>query len=155
MSTLTGMEYAREKLTDKLLDEMYPLWKDHHEEVPGIEGIPLDPNFDVYRECDSRGVLRIYTIRHFNNLHGYQVFMVGTHPHSKHSIQAIQDILYLCPDIRRGFTASQFIKWCCECLRDEGVNVVYQYISARRDFGKVLERIGYELQDLVYSRKLN
>jgi hypothetical protein len=49
----------------------------------------------------------------------------------------------------------RFIKWCDEQLRAEGVAVVYHHIKAAHNFGPMLERFGYELVDLIYSRRLN
>lgn len=113
--------------------------------------MPFDPDFEMYRRCSDSGVLRIYTVRDGSVLCGYQIFMVMFHPHSKNSKQANQDILYLAPEYRKGMIGYRFIKWCIEQLRAEGVKVVYQHISARNDFGRMLERVGFELQDLVYS----
>lgn len=146
--------FAHELYSAELVEEMLPLWKAHNDEVPGIKDIPLEPNLSVYEDMDRAGILRIFTVRDNVSLHGYQVMMVSAHPHSKNSIQAVQDILYICPAARKGMTGYRFIKWCCDQLRNEGVQVVYQYIDARNDFGHLLERIGYRLQDLSYARRL-
>lgn len=150
------MIFAREEFSLGLIDEMRPLWKDHNFEVPGIPGIALDPDVDAYAKMANVGVLRIYTVRDVPGLlHGYQVMMVSLHPHSRTSLQAVQDILYICPEARKGLMGYHFIQWCCDQLKAEGVQVVYQYISARNDFGPLLERAGYRLQDLAFARRLN
>ncbi len=85
---------------------------------------------------------------------GYQVFFLKANAHYKSSLQAVQDILFLDERIRKGFTGYRFIRYCDEKLKDEGVQVVYQHVKSKHDFGRVLERLGYELQDLIYSRRL-
>lgn len=150
------MIFAREKYSQKLIEEMIPLWKAHDKEVPGIGGIALDPDLSAYEKMDVAGILRIFTVRDTpGSLHGYQVMMVSLHPHSRKSLQAVQDILYICPEARKGLEGYLFIKWCCEQLKEEGVQVVHQYISAKNDFGKMLERAGYHLEDFSYARRLS
>lgn len=149
------MEFARENYSPELIAEMIPLWKDHDKEVPGLKGVTLDPDIGIYEKMAATGSLRIFTVRDMGALHGYQVMMVSRHPHSKNFIQAVQDILYICPALRKGLNGYRFIKWCGEQLKAEGVNAVCQYISAKNDFGRLLERAGYELTDLAFSKRLN
>ena len=147
------MNFAQESFSWKLVEEIKPLLVDHHEEVPGVNA-PLDPDFLVYATCEKIGVLRIFTVRDDLKLVGYQIFMVSKHPHSKDSLQANQDILYLSPDSRKGLLGYRFIKWCASQLINEGVKVVHQHISAKNNFGRILERIGFHLEDLTYSMEV-
>ena len=147
--------FTREEYSENLITEMLPLFIEHHEEIRGLKNVPIDPNFRMYEDCAKAGILRIYTVRVGPNLCGYQVFMVMNHPHSKHSLQANQDILFLTRRARLGFAGYRFIKWCGEQLKAEGVKVIHQHISARNDFGRLLERMGYHLEDLVYAMEVN
>lgn len=148
------MDFAREPFSQSLLEEMMPLWKSHHAEIADEIYGPLDPDIAVYARSYAAGVLRIFTFRYKQVLQGYQVFFVNKHPHSKDSLQAVQDILYLTPSFRRGLNGYGFIRWCCDQLAGEGVEYVHQHISARHDFGPVLERMGFMIEDLVYAKKL-
>lgn len=149
------MMFARESYSDRLVEEMLPLWKDHHAETAPHYHMALEPNLMAYEQMASSGALRIFTVRNgANSLHGYQVMLVSPHPHSIRSLQAVQDILYICPQFRKGLTGYRFIKWCGDQLRAEGVQIVHQHISARYDFGHLLNRLGYELEDKVYSKNL-
>lgn len=143
--------FAREAVTALLIEEIKPLLKEHHKEIPGVESVPFDPDYEMYFRLEKSGILRVFTLRDGPTLCGYQVFMVIKHPHSKDSLQANQDILYLKPAVRKGLLGYRFVKWCSEQLRNENVKVIYQHISARNDFGHLLERMGFKLQDLVYS----
>lgn len=148
------MQFASEDYSNDLIKEMFPLWKAHHEEIAGGHYGPLDPDLRVYERCFAVGTLRIFTVRVAGALQGYQVFMVSPHPHSKRSLQAVQDILYIAPQARRGLCGYRFIKWCGEQLKREGVKIIHQHISARHDFGRILYRLGYDLEDLVFSKNL-
>lgn len=149
------MKFERETYSDILLDEMVPLWTAHYNEISDKFYGPLDPDIAIYSKMNLVDSLRIYTAREGDALLGYQVFFIGTHPHSRHSIEATQDLIYLAPSARKGLTGYRFIDWCCGELRKEGVQVVHQRISARHNFGSVLERMGFELEDLTYSRRLS
>lgn len=152
------MTFYREDYSLKLVGEMLPLLSLHHEETKDRFYGPLNPDLNVYEALEKKGALRIYTIREWDGselaLMGYQVFLVSTHPHSKELVLAQQDILFLHRNARRGTAAYRFIQWCGNKLRNEGIHVVHQRISAKHNFGRLLERAGYELEDLTYSKIL-
>lgn len=148
------MRFQREQYSNELVQEMMPLWHAHHAETSDILYGPLDPDMRSYELSALAGLIRIYTVRVAGKLQGYQVFFVSHHPHSKESIQAIQDILFIHPSVRKGLIGYRFIRWCGNQLQNEGVNIVHQRISARNDFGRILTRMGYVLEDLTYSKRL-
>jgi len=146
--------YKREPLTREALSEAMPLLQAHWKEIAHYQDIPLDPDVAMYVAAEERGTVRAYSARNeCGQLIGYAVFFVKHNPHYQGSLQAVQDIIYLDPDARgRGL---QFINFCDEQLRAEGVQVVYHHVKAVHNFGKALERIGYELVDLIYARRLD
>lgn len=85
---------------------------------------------------------------------GYALFFVRSNPHYKSSVQAVQDVIYLAPGVRGG-TGYKFIAWCDAQLAAEGVQAVYQHVKAAHDFGRLLERQGYELVDFIYAKRLD
>ena len=146
------MRFAREYYSPQLISDMLPLWKSHYIETHDEMYGPLDPDLGFYER--AAGMLRVFTVRDFDDaLQGYQVFFVANDPHSMTNVQAVQDILYLAAEARKGLTGYKFIKWCMEQLEAEGVDVIHQRISAHHDFGPVLERMGFTLEDLTYSRR--
>jgi hypothetical protein len=147
------MNFAREPYSLGLITDMIPLWHRHQQESAAYPDIKLNPNLTIYQNSDVAGTLRVFTARHAGKLVGYQVFFVVKHPHSQQSLQANQDIVYMEPEVRRGLNGYRFIKWCSDQLLAEGCEVVYQHINAKRSLGRLLERMGYELVDLVYGRK--
>lgn len=154
-----SMRFAREPFSAQLIAEMLPLWDAHHKEIPQL-GFPPDPDLAIYKQMAEKGVLRIFTARLGGAANvagsivvGYQVFFVMRHPHRRYSVEASQDILYLDPDVRKGLTGVKFIRWCDDQLIKEGVKAIFHQISARNDFGKIFERMGYELMDLSYAKK--
>lgn len=147
------MEFQNEALSPELFAEMLPLFQVHYHEIAHFKDIPLDPDYERYRELYQRGVLRIFTARKDAKLIGYAVFFVARNLHYSTSLQAVQDILFIEPG-KRG-TGGRFIKWCDEELRKESVQAVYHHVKKAHNFGPMLERFGYELVDLIYVKPLD
>ena len=145
--------FQTERITDSFLAELVPLFKAHWKEVAHYEDIPLDPDLDKYRLFDKLGVLRIYTARLAGALIGYSIFIVQPHPHYQGSIYANNDIIFISPE-RRGF-GRKFIAWCDDELRKDGVRVVAHHVKAAHNWTPMLFRMGYELQDLICTRRLD
>ena len=146
--------YARET-SATVLDEIKPLLAAHWREITHYPDIALDVDYERFLAAEKRGALRIFTARNNGELAGYAIFLVGPSSRSKQSIQALQDVLYLDPEYRRGRIGMHLIKFADDALRAEGVQVSIQHVKAAHDFGPLLARLGYELVDLVYSRRLD
>lgn len=147
------MKFQIEKLKD-IFNEMLPLFEKHWEEIAHFKDIKLEIDKESYFKMEEIGLLRIFTAREEDNsLAGYAVFIIKHNLHYKSSLQALQDVLYIDKE-KRGFGA-KFILWCDKQLKQEGVQVVYHHIKAAHNWGKMIERLGYQLQDLIYCRRLD
>jgi hypothetical protein len=140
--------------TEDLPEALLPLLRNHYTEIARYHDIPLNPDFDMYRGAALIGALRIFVVFCDYEIAGYNIFFVKHNPHYKDSLQAVQDILYMKPATRT-FTAFRFIKWCDEQLCAEGVQVVMHHVKVYKDFGRLLELIGYEPVDTIYARRLD
>jgi len=146
------MRFSRESL--KTYDEAYPLIIEHYKEISNFHDIKLDPDFEIYKAVEDAGTLRVFTARDDSGtLIGYAVFIVKSNIHYKSSLQATQDVIFI-KKKNRG-TGMKFISWCDEQLKSEGVQVVYHHVKVKQNFGPALERLGYELIDLIYGRRLD
>lgn len=153
-----SMRFALEPYSEKLVQEMRPLWDEHFKELPQLWS-GIDPNLSVYSLLQKTNILRIYTARigaqWENTLVGYQVFCVMKHPHRQYSLEANQDILFLDPEVRKGMVAIKFLKWCDLQLELEGVKAIFRGSRVKKDIGSLYQRMGYECFDLIYVRKIN
>lgn len=140
-----------------LWDEAMPLMLSHYEEVAHYQDIALSPDIITYERLDQMGVLKVYTARVEGRLVGYACFMVKTNPHYSESLQAVQDVLFVLPEYRASRIGIGLIKHCDAELRQLGVQVVYQHVKCKEslDFSPLLERIGYELIDRIYGKRLD
>ena len=153
--TAVGVTFQREEFTEALLVEMWPLWLKHYDEISAYKDIPFDPDLGKYAMIAQAGALRIFTMRDAGMIVGYEVLFAQTNPHYKTSLQAVQDILFVDPELRKGLTGYKFIRWVDRQLKAEGVQIVYQHIKAKHNFGVMLERQGYHLVDLIYAKRLD
>lgn len=146
--------FAVEEFSPTLLGEMLPMLAAHWQEVAHFKDIPLDPDLAMYMRMQESGTMRTFTVRRMSELCGYAVFFLKHNAHYKTSLQAVQDIVYLDPSIR-GRQGLKFLKFCDEALRADNVQAVYHHVKAAHNFGLVLQRMGYELVDLIYARRLD
>lgn len=148
-----AVDFAAERLS-AVWDEAQPLVAAHYREIAHHADIALNPDRDCYFAAEEAGHLRCFTARKETKLIGYAVYFVRHSLHYQQSLQAVQDVLFLDPR-ERGSAGARFIAWCDRKLRDDGVQLVWQHMKAAHSFGPMLERMGYELIDLVYARRLD
>lgn len=174
---MPSLAFARESLSPALWDEITPLLVAHWREIATFQDIELSPAVDVYEASEDAGILRIFTVRNgglrrndgghnsscqcsncaaiaAQSLVGYAIYFVRPAPHYRHSLQAVQDVLFLHPSVRGG-TGYKFIAWCDEQLAAEGVQVVAQHVKLSHDFGQLLVRQGYEAVETIYVKRLD
>lgn len=149
------MKFNRETFSLELAQEMAPLFGAHHAEVAPHEDIALNPDLLIYHQLSIANALRIFTVRDRGELVGYAVFIVRDNPHSMGSVQATQDILYLKPEMRGQGIGKSFIDWCDAVMGIEGVKTVFHHVTAKLDFGPLLESLGYRKAETVYTRRLH
>lgn len=126
----------------------------HYNEISHYKDIKLEPDLEAYIALEKQGVLRVFTARANNGtLIGYAVYFIRRNLHYKSSLQAVQDILFLMPT-HRG-SGGRLIRYCDEELKKENIQVVYHHIKAAHNFGPLLERLGYQLVDLIYAKRLD
>jgi hypothetical protein len=147
-------KFRRETLDGALWAEIMPLLERHWIEVAHYSDIPLHVDVNAYAMAEANGFLRVYTIRDDATLVGYAAFFVRPNPHYASSLQAVQDVIYLHPDYRGG-TGARFIAWCDAQLREQGVQAVYHHVKQAHNWGPMLERMGYELVDLIFAKRLD
>lgn len=146
--------FARELFASFYADAK-PLLQKHWQEIATFLDIPLDPDEARYQEAEDSGALRIYTMREGEMLIGYAVFVVCTNAHYSGSLQAVQDIVFVDPDYRRGGTGLKLLRYAERELRLEDVEVIYHHVKlAHPRLGSLLERMGYSPNETIYAKRL-
>ena len=149
------ISFATEKFMD-VIDEIKPLLLKHWEEIEGHRDIiKLNPDYDKYHTLEKSGMLHIVTARYDGKLIGYSISFVVPHLHYPDCLMSLNDIVYLSPEYRKGRNAIQLFEYAEEELKFLGVMKVHYDVSIKRDFGPVLQSIGYTLISHTYEKLIN
>ena len=125
----------------------------HWEEIAvNKDKIKLNPDWDTYRTLENSDKLKIFTARVKEELVGYFVVITGSNLHYKDHVFAVNDILYLKKEYRKGRTGIKLIKFAEKYLRDDGVSVLNINTKVHKPFDVLMEHMGFGLIERVYSK---
>jgi GNAT superfamily N-acetyltransferase len=135
------------------LDEMEELIAKNHEET-GVYDLPFNPDRERYLGLWNSGDLAFFTVHHTKTLKlvGFALFFLDNEIQQKDVKSATQSLNFIEKEYRgAGYT---FMKFCDDILKKQGVNSIWRQTSAKFDIGKIYERMGYELVEKSYLRRL-
>ena len=148
------MDFALEALA-QVKREAEPLLQQHYEEIAlNKDKIKLNPDWRAYAELDKINALRVFTARKDGKLMGYFVIIVSKSLHYRDHLFANNDIIFLTKAARKGQTGVKLIKFALDALEAEGVTKVHINTKAHQPFDAILERLGFEEIERVYSLML-
>jgi GNAT superfamily N-acetyltransferase len=149
-----AIKYQQEFLSG-VRGEIEPLLNSHWEEIAlNKEKIKLNPDWDAYEAFEHQGKLKIFTARDDGQLVGYFVVIVGTNIHYKDHLFASNDIIYLSPNHRKGFTGIKLIKFAEKCLKTDGISVLTINTKVHQPFDKLMDFLKFRKIERVYSKYL-
>jgi hypothetical protein len=112
----------------------------------------LNPDLETYNALDAQGKLITVCARDNDRLVGYIVFIVAPHLHYKDVIVGNEDLHFLLPEYRKGRVGINLLKAGEEAMRLAGAKLIITRTKAKQDHGKIFQRLGYSLQDHVYTK---
>lgn len=148
------MEFALEAFTSELFAELRPVIDEHYAEL-ALAGAVNKPVLNPYFSLQDNGILRVFVARENGAAVGYAFFVVVRNPQYDNALHAKQDLVFLSSAARRGFDGINFMKWCDDQLAAEGVEVIYRHVNVDKPHDLLLLRLGYELREMVYTRRVN
>jgi hypothetical protein len=145
------LTYQHEKFDD-YYSEVKDLWQQHYEEIAErTDVIKLDPDVDRYKYLEQNGMLEIHTVRDDGTLIGYSLWFLSYNIHYKKSYVASSDILYIAPSHRKGMTGIKFIKWTIAEIKKQNPQKIVFHVKPIKDYGHILERLGANYFEKLYS----
>lgn len=151
--------YARAQLVGTgLRAEVQALLEQHWLEVAHDKTTRvLDPDWAEFEAMEAAGALYILTVRTPANvggdLVGYACAFTRPHLHSRATLTAYVDALYLAPQARQGRAGARFLKFIDTALAALGVDYIYWHIKPERDFAPILQRsLGYHFVEAIWGR---
>jgi len=153
--SMAGKITYQQEFLCQVVDEIKHLIQLHWEEIAlNKDFIKLNPCWESYEQLEEGGKLRIFTARDDGVLVGYFVVIVAHNIHYKDHLFAVNDIIYLHQDYRKGFAGIRLIKFGEKCLKEDGASVLTVNTKTHQAFDPVLERLGFNLIERVYSKPL-
>lgn len=136
--------------------EMEPLSILHWAELANDhDDIPLDFDWDLYINLQALGKLLFVTVRDDGQLVGYHCSLVSNHMHYKSTLHGIVDFLWIHPSFRRGFIGINLLKFVERQLRERGVKKVIMSSKNKLDTGLLLQRLGYNYSERIFTKVLD
>lgn len=141
------------------IEEIKALLPTHYDELSEhkLRGIPLDPNFDLYRARDANGEVLMVTLRDGGVLVGYLSSFVTLGLHYQGCLTSLSDIFFVYPD-KRGLQggALLFAEWERECKR-RGVRLMMAGIKVKhaKHAKALLEFIGFFEAEIMFWKFLD
>lgn len=148
------MEYAEEMVTDELIEELAPLSYLSWKEVQDFEEAIYEPNWEAYKELNSLGGVRCFTVRDKGELVGYASFMVVPHLHMRNNLHAMSDSIFILPSHRRGMVAVKLLRFAESTMREHGIKVMVLASTIQKDLTRLFEFLGYEFESAVYRKRI-
>lgn len=147
------MNYREERGGVNLFNELFPLLEEHEKEL-NVLSCELDVDLRMYIKAVSNRTIRVYTARDDDGvLAGYAIYFLYRHPHYNVLVGA-QDVLFITKEKRRGLTGIKLIRFSEDKLKEAGVKVITQRTKKHKDLGRLYERLGYGLQEEVYTKEI-
>lgn len=146
------INYTIEKLADNL-DIINKLSKLHHDEVAPFDDIPLSINWARFIKMEELGILKLFTVREENVLVGYASFIITKGLEYSNTVEASMNNIFIHPAYRGSGT--KFISWCEKQVKELGADVIYHHVKAKNDYGVLLKRLGYDIININYAKRLD
>jgi hypothetical protein len=134
------------------LDALFPILQRHYQEIAQFKEVQqLDPDWEAYEKADRAGKLWIMTARDHGRLVGYIVMLLAHDMHYRTLRRATEDIHFILPEYRRGLLGYRMLRWTLDEMRAKSIQMVKFRTKANHSHAALFERLGGELEDLVYT----
>lgn len=156
------MKFAWEKLGPLIRDGLEDLlYQDFREVEVDQDTVPMAPDWPYYFEQERIGTYRVISARLDGELVGHNAFFVNKHTRHKGVTFAINDMIYMAPEHRKGWAGIALIRESERLLKEAGVVKVQYSIklhvklgASRGTVGDLLAHLGYRHIEDVYAKIL-
>ena len=144
----------KEFLTRSLVEELKPLISEHHTEIEKNEE-EVNVDWLAYQVLQENNLFYFYTARAKGELLGYLGYIVTHNLHYRNHKYALCDLIYVSPQYRGKFLAVKLLKHAEVELSKLGVRDICQPVRVDHDFGPILKRQGYKIEEYNYGKRIH
>jgi GNAT superfamily N-acetyltransferase len=154
------MAIPREIIASEWIDRAWPLLEEHYAELATVPDIMLlKPDVERYQTLEAAGnlfAIGMFDIHGDNGetLVGYSVNIVCTNLHYGDLLMCQNDLLFVRKSHRRGMTGMRLITATERAAKERGVKMMLWHAKPGTTLDRMLPRLGYGIQDVIYSQVL-
>lgn len=132
------------------------LWVEHNLEIasPGDQ-VLFAPDWDRFDALAAAGEDHWIVARCDGQLVGYVFCIVKEHLHRMNTLSGFWDLYWLKPEFRKGWNGYRLIKAGRDSLWSRGVRKQYIGTKMWKDIGPILERLGFQEAERLYTQSLD
>ena len=132
--------------------DVEPLLTAYYDETIVDLGLKFDADFAAYIDANERGRMVCIGARDDGKVIGIACFFITPYLYSRNYILAIQDLLYIVPEYRKGWTGIRLIKTAEKLLKSRGVGMIDLVCRPHMDNTSLYERLGYKYAEKRFSK---
>ncbi len=151
----SGMRIEEVAKGTERIKEVWELLSKHRDELATHkELMVLKPDIERYREFEEKGSLVSLALYDGLSIVGYSVTIINKALHYSDLVCAQNDVLYLDPKYRHGMWGVRLIKRTEQAARKRGAGMIFFHGKENTAFSALMPRLGYGVQDIIFSREL-
>jgi GNAT superfamily N-acetyltransferase len=148
----------REIVASEWIDAAWALLEAHREELATHKALmALKPDRAAYEALDATGRLLTLGVFDGDELVGYSVNILAANMHYADLLVCQNDLLFLRSDHRGGRAGVALIREteaCAKARAGDGPLFMLWHAKEGTPFAGLLPRLGYGVQDIIFSREL-
>lgn len=131
------------------------LFEDHWQEVAKNKKVMvLKPDYDKYRFLEESGIMRTLVAYEDDVVIGYSVNFIQPHLHYLDLISCYNDIVFLSKEKRNSPVGLKLLRATEKAAKEWGADMMLWHVKEGTSIDSILPRLGYGVQDIVYSKTL-
>ena len=148
------LKYQQEFLNSFKEDAGELIIQDYEEIVHNKDLQSLDPDWGIYKILEDQGLLMIFTCRDDLKLVGYFLVIATPNLHSKGSMLAVADVIFLDKKYRTGMTGYKLFKFAEDCVRKDRFKTLHVTTTEMNPIDSLMVRMGYSKIETKYEKVL-
>ena len=140
-----------EKLCDvwREMEALFPL---HFAETGGREK-EIDVDWPRFFAMERDGIAHVVVARDDGRMMGYFVGIIAPNLHNRKLLTAVSDMYFLHPDYR-GYAGVRMFREIEKAWRQMGVEMATITCKVSREYGRIFEYLGWQLEERIYMKNL-
>ena len=134
---------------------LLPLLQAHRDELATHRHLmQLAPNWDAYRALENTRALLAVLAYHGEELVGYSANFIGPHLHYSGLRYCQNDALFVAQGHRGGSLGGRLIRETERMAKERGARMMTWHAKPGTTLEKLLPRLTYGVQDIIYSKEI-